>query len=175
MPNLELFRPADANETAAAWVFAIDNPGPTGLVLTRQDVPVLDGTSDLEKVSKGAYILSDSEQTPDLVLIGTGSEVCLAVDAAQELSKQGINTRVVSMPSMGLFAQQDKKYQSSVLPKETPTISIEAGSTFGWHQWSDTQIGIDRFGASAPGEVAMENLGINTAAVVAAAQELLQR
>ena len=79
------------------------------------------------------------------------------------------------MPSMGLFAQQDKKYQSSVLPKETPTISIEAGSTFGWHQWSDTQIGIDRFGASAPGEVAMENLGINTAAVVAAAQELLQR
>jgi len=175
MPNLELFRPADANETAAAWILAIDNPGPTGLVLTRQDVPVLDGTNDLGKVSKGAYILSDSEQDPDVVLIGTGSEVCLAVEAAQKLSSQGINARVVSMPSMGLFARQDKKYQLSILPEGTPTVSIEAGSTFGWHQWSDVQIGIDRFGASAPGELVMENLGINTAAVVTAAHDLLQR
>ncbi|HJP16332.1 MAG TPA: transketolase C-terminal domain-containing protein, partial [Acidimicrobiales bacterium] len=175
MPNLQLFRPADANETAAAWTIAIDTPGPTGLILTRQDVPVLKGTDDIEKISKGAYILSEPEHAPEVVIIGTGSEVSVAIEASEILDNQGINVRVVSMPSMGLFAQQDENYQSSVLPKETPTISIEAGSTFGWHQWSDTQIGIDRFGASAPGETVMENLGISATSLVAAVQDLLQR
>ncbi len=173
MPNLQLFRPADANETAAAWVLAINHSGPTGLILTRQDVPVLNGTGDIEKVARGAYTLCGEELSPDLVIIGTGSEVSVALEAAEVLDNQGVNVRVVSMPSMGLFAEQDEEYKSSVLPEEVPTVSIEAGSTFGWHQWSDTQIGIDRFGASAPGEVVMENLGITAAAVVSAAQELL--
>ena len=172
MPNLQLFRPADANETVAAWVLAINHSGPTGLILTRQDVPVLDGTGDINKVAKGAYVLADVDLSPDLVIIGTGSEVSVALEAAELIKERGVNVRVVSMPCMQLFESQDAEYRSSVLPEGVPVISIEAGSTFGWHQWSDVQIGIDRFGASAPGETVMKNLGITPEAVLAAAEEL---
>jgi len=172
MPNLQLFRPADANETVAAWVLAINHSGPTGLILTRQDVPVLDGTGDINKVAKGAYVLAGVDLSPDLVIIGTGSEVSVALEAAELIKERGVNVRVVSMPCMQLFESQDAEYRSSVLPEGVPVISIEAGSTFGWHQWSDVQIGIDRFGASAPGETVMKNLGITPEAVLAAAEEL---
>ena len=103
MPNLQLFRPADANETVAAWVLAINHSGPTGLILTRQDVPVLVGTGDINKVAKGAYVLAGADLSPDLVIIGTGSEVSVALEAAELIKERGVNVRVVSMPCICLL------------------------------------------------------------------------
>jgi transketolase len=177
MPGLRLIRPADANETAAAWRVAVESPGPTGLVLTRPGVPVLVGPAGHDGVRRGAYVLVEEGDTggegPDLVLIGTGSEVSLCVEAARVLGLDGVQARVVSMPSWDLFDEQSETYQEEVLPSEVPTLAVEAGATFGWDRWADDALGLDRFGASAPGEVAMAELGFTTDNVVARARQLL--
>ena len=173
MPGIPVFRPADANETAAAWRYIVRTDGPVALLLTRQDVPVLAGSTDHDAVARGAYVLADPDGDPDVVLIGTGSEVAVALDAAATLTAAGRSVRVVSMPSTELFAEQPTEYRASVLPAGIPTVSVEAGVTFGWARWADTSIGIDRFGTSAPGEQAMAGLGITPATVVAAAESLL--
>ena len=173
MPGVPVFRPADANETAAAWRYIVGADGPVALLLTRQDVPVLAGSTDHDAVTRGAYVLADPDGEPDVVLIGTGSEVAVALDAAATLTAAGHSVRVVSMPCTELFAEQADGYRASVLPAGIPTVSVEAGVTFGWARWADTSIGIDRFGTSAPGEQAMTGLGITPAAVVAATESLL--
>ena len=139
LPNLTLFRPADPNETAEAWAFAVQHPGPTTLVLTRQVVPNLDRSRAKEPgVARGAYILSEPEDgSADVILIGTGSEVGLCVKAQEELKKQGVKARVVSMPSWDLFAAQDESYRDSVLPKQMKKrVAVEAASPLGWHRWT---------------------------------------
>lgn len=171
IPGLRVLRPADANETAAAVRLAVDGAGPSALILSRQNLPVLEGTS-FEGVSHGAYILSDTAD-PQVVLVGTGSEVQWCVAAATTLGADGIRARVVSMPSWDLFETAGASYRDVVLPPGVPVVSIEAGVTFGWHRWADHPIGIDRFGASAPGDTVMRELGITTEAVVAAARSLV--
>jgi transketolase len=179
MPGLTVFRPADANETMAAWREAIKLSGPSVLVLTRQALPVL----DLKQfpvsagVAKGAYVLVN-DPAPDLVLVATGSEVQLAFQAAQTLAKSGTRARVVSMPSWELFAKQSTEYQDSVLPVNIPTLAIEAGATLCWYKWvgrTGDIIGIDHFGASAPGEIVMDKMGFNVDNVVDRALKLLHR
>lgn len=179
IPGLTVFRPGDANETAAAWRVAIELPGPVVLVLTRQGLPVLDPKkfSVSTGVAKGAYALLD-EPDPDLVLVATGSEVHLALEAAQALSKSGTKARVVSMPSWELFAKQPAEYRDSVLPLSIPKLAIEAGATLGWYKWvgqTGDVIGLDHFGASAPGEVVMAKLGFTVDNVVHRALRLLRR
>jgi transketolase len=171
MPGLRLVRPADANETAQAWKVAIDNFGPTGLVLSRQDVPVLEGTAGAP-VDKGAYVLVDADD-PDVVLIGTGSEVAVCVGAAAQLAESGVAARVVSMPSWGLFEEQSDEYQASVLPPAVPTLSVEAGTAFGWDRWADDSVSIDRFGASAPGSEALAKFGYTPDNVAERARQLI--
>jgi len=181
MPNLTVFRPADANETAAAWRVAIGLRSPVAFVLTRQGLPVL----DLKQfpvsagVARGAYVLlNEASAKPDLILAATGSEVHLALEAAQALAKSGIRARVVSMPSWELFAKQSAEYQDSVLPVNIPTLAIEAGATLCWHKWvgrTGDIIGIDHFGASAPGEIVMEKMGFTVDNVVQRALQLLHR
>jgi transketolase len=170
MPQLQLIRPADANETAEAWRIAMETDGPTALVLTRQSVPVVtDGTA----VEVGAAVVHDVDQ-PRIVLIGTGSEVALCLDAAKVLEDSGVAARVVSMPSWDRFAAQPEEYRRDVLPPGVPRLSVEAATTFGWSRWADDSVGIDRFGASAPGEVVLEKLRINVDNVVAHATALLE-
>jgi transketolase len=171
MPQLRLIRPADANETAAAWRIALESDGPTALVLTRQDLPVLSGTAT-GAVDRGAYVLVDPGE-PDLVLIGTGSEVSVCVEAAELLDASGLTARVVSMPSWDLFAAQSEKYQNSVLPPEVPTLAVEAGASHGWDRWADDSVSIDRFGASAPGDIALANLGYTPENVADRARQLV--
>lgn len=170
MPELQVIRPADANEVAEAFRIALATDGPTALVLTRQGVTV---TTDGSAVETGAGIVVDTDGPADVVLLGTGSEVSLCVEAAEALAAEGIAARVVSMPSWDRFAMQDDETQRSVLPDDVPVLSVEAGSTFGWAAWADVSVGIDRFGASAPGDVALENLGINVDNVVAHAKDLV--
>jgi transketolase len=176
MPFLRLIRPADANETAAALRIAIDGDGATGLVLSRQKVPVLEGTADRHHdVARGAYVLQDSDGEPDVVLIGTGSEVAVCLDAAKLLAEDDVAARVVSMPCWDLFELQDDDYQESVLPPDVPTLAVEAASSFGWDRWADDSVSIDRFGASAPGEVALANLGFTGENVARRAVELIDQ
>jgi transketolase len=171
IPQLTLFRPADANETAQAWRVAVDHDGPVGLVLSRQALPVLEGTANNEGVLRGAYVLRDCEGNPDLVLIGTGSEVHTCLDAAERLTDLAV--RVVSMPSWDRFAAQDESYQDSVLPPEAPTLAVEAAASLGWDRWADDVVALDRFGESAPGAEALGKLGFNPDNVVARARALL--
>jgi transketolase len=173
MPGLRVIRPADANETAMAYRVAIDSAGPTALVLTRQAVPVLEGTAGNEGLRRGAYVLRDPAEPAAVVLIGTGSEVAVACEAAERLGAEGVPARVVSMPCWELFEEQPPEYRAEVLPEGVPRVSVEAAATFGWSRWADASVGIDRFGASAPGAVALANLGITPEAVVAAARSLL--
>jgi transketolase len=178
MPGLRVVRPADANETVAAWVRAVTHPGPTALVLSRQDLPVLEGTAGNPGVDRGAYVLAEvgvgADQMPDLVLVGTGSEVAVCVAAAELLAADGLGVRVVSMPCWEDFDDQDEEYQAEVLPAEVPTLAVEAGSTLGWERWADEAVGIDRFGASAPGSRVLAELGIEPENVAAAARGLLK-
>src|SRR5690606_5546272 len=153
MPGLRLIRPADANETAAAWRIALESDGPTALVPTRPGVPVLEGTAGA-LVERGAYVLVEADD-PDVVLIGTGSEVAVCVAAAGQLSDAGLSAQVVSMPSWDLFATQSDAYQNAVLPPAVPTLAVEAAASLGWDRWADGSVSIDRFGASAPGGVAL--------------------
>jgi transketolase len=162
MPGLRLIRGADANEVAAAWRVHIDGEGPTAIILTRQKLPVLERTAELARdgVARGAYVLvEEHSDSPDLVLIGTGSEVSVCVGAREVLAARGIATRVVSMPSWDLFEAQPDDYRVEVLPPGTPTLAVEAGSSFGWTKWADDVVAIDRFGESAPGDVALAKFG----------------
>lgn len=181
MPNVSVIRPADPTETIAAWIAALQNTsGPTLLLLTRQNLPVIDrkvypAASNLEK---GAYTLWQSgEGTPDLILIGTGSEVSLALDAAKELAKDVKNVRVVSMPSWDLFEKQSAEYRAQVLPPECKKrLAIEAGCSMGWSKYVGCKgkvLGIDTFGASAPFKVLAEKFGFTTANVVRLAKDVV--
>jgi transketolase len=179
IPNLTVIRPADGNEVSGAYKIAIENAKanrPTLLALTRQNVPNLAG-SGIDHVAKGAYVLSDCNGTPDLILIGTGSEVQLCVGAAEKLAAEGKKVRVVSMPSWELFEAQDAAYKESVLPKAvTKRLSVEAGVSFGWTKYVGMEgdsVSIDRFGASAPGGVMMEKFGFTVDNVLAKAKALL--
>jgi transketolase len=181
IPNLVVVRPADGNETAAAWKVALERTaGPTALLLSRQGLPVLAGTRELgmEGVARGAYTLLDARQgTPAVVLVATGGEVRLAIDAAAALEERGIAARVVSMPSWELFAEQAESYRSDLLPPSIPRVAVEAGVTLGWGDVvgeGGAVIGIDRFGASAPGAEVAEKLGLTVDAVVEKAAGLVE-
>jgi transketolase len=179
VPGLTVIRPADPNEAVEAWAFALQHNGPTLLVLTRQTVPHLDRVAAKNPgVARGAYVLVEAEgSSPDVILIGTGSEVALCVSARESLKTFGVQARVVSMPSWSLFEAQDDSYRESVLPKGiTKRVTVEAGSPVGWHRWAGgegTVIGVERFGASAPGEEVLAHLGFTADRVAAAALRLL--
>jgi transketolase len=172
IPGLCVLRPADANETAAAWRIAVEHDGPVALLLTRQDVPVLEGTAGAP-VELGGYVLV-SVDDPDLVLVATGSEVAVCVEAARLLAEEGVATQVSSLPSWDLFAAQGDAHQDAVLPPDVPTLAVEAGTTFGWDRWADDAVGIDRFGASAPGEQVLAELGFTPDNVAERARRLLE-
>jgi transketolase len=172
MPGLRVIRPADANESATALRIALETDGPTALILSRQDLPVLEGTADGE-VDRGAYVLVEGGDDPDVVLIGTGSEVSLCVDAAGLLQSRGVTARVVSMPSWDLFEAQDDDYQDRVLGPGAPTLSVEAASSFGWSRWADDSVAIDHFGLSAPGGEVLAEFGFTPDHVAERAQALL--
>ena len=175
MPGVRLIRPADANETAQAWELALDHDGPVGLVLSRQNLPVLARTELPGQVARGGYVLvPEPADRPDIVLVATGSEVHLCVDAAAELSGQGVSARVVSLPSWDLFDEQDDEYRDDVLPRSVPTLSVEAGSSFGWARFAHAHVAIDTFGTSAPSTTALEHFGFSTANIVARATQLLE-
>ncbi len=179
-PNLTVIRPADATETAEAWAFAVEHNGPTMFALSRQNLPHLDRSGAVDPgVSRGAYILSDAEGgAPEVILIGTGSEVSLCVGAQKLLAAAGIRARVVSMPAWNLFEAQSAAYQESVLPAAIrKRVTVEAACTFGWHKWAadGTVIGIDRYGASAPGDQLMKNFGFTADRIALAAAQLLGR
>jgi len=181
IPGLTVIRPADATETAEAWSFAVNHNGPTLFALSRQNVPHLDrSAAQAGSVVNGAYVLSAADGgAPDVILIGTGSEVQLCVAAKAKLKTYGVNASVVSMPSMNLFEAQDAAYRESVLPKAVRArVTVEAGTTFGWDRWAGTDgitIGLDRFGASAPGDEVMKRLGFRAETVTAAALRTLGR
>jgi transketolase len=179
VPGLTVIRPADANETAEAWVFAIRHNGPTLLVLTRQIVPHLDRSASIDPgVARGAYVLAEAEGgSPDVILIGTGSEVSLCAQAREKLKDYGVQARVVSMPSWSLFDAQEDAYRESVLPRSIKKrVTVEAASPIGWHRWAGdegTVIGVERFGASAPGQEVLAHLGFTADHVAAAALRLV--
>ncbi|GIU87741.1 MAG: transketolase [Acidimicrobiia bacterium] len=178
MPGFRCIRCADANEVAAAWRVHLDGDGPTGIVLTRQKVPVLEGTAERAPagVPRGAYVLVDeAAETPELVLIGTGSEVAVCVGAREVLAADGLAVRVVSMPSWELFEAQDDAYRRTVLPAGVPTLAVEAAASLGWSRWADEVVAIDRFGESAPGDVALARLGFTPEHVAERARALLGR
>jgi transketolase len=183
MPNLVVIRPGDAAETVVAWQVALTRRhGPTALVLTRQKLPVLDRTTyaPADGLRRGAYVLADAPGgAPDLVLMGTGSEVQLVVAAQAALAKEGVRARAVSMPSWELFEAESVDYRETVLPRAVPRrLAVEAGATFGWERWvgiGGAIVGIDRFGASAPGDTVMKELGFTVDHVVARARALLGR
>jgi transketolase len=176
---LTVIRPADPAETVEAWAFAVQHDGPTLLVLTRQAVAHLDRSqSNSPDVARGAYILSAAGgDSPDVILIGTGSEVQLCMRAQETLIPSGVKARVVSMPSWELFDAQDDAYRESVLPKRIKKrVTVEAAASLGWRRWAGdegTVIGIDRYGASAPGEEIFRHLGITAERVAAEALRLL--
>jgi len=180
MPNVNLIRPADGNEVAAAWKLAVSSTDtPTVLALSRQNLPVVEGTAELAlaNVAKGAYVLSPQEgDTPDGIIIATGSEVSLAVAAQKELRKAGQDVSVVSMPSMYLFEKQDAAYKESVLPKAvTKRLAVEMGASFGWERYVGFEggtVSVDKFGASAPGPLVIEKYGFTVENVVAAFNQL---
>ncbi|MBS4534280.1 transketolase [Clostridium sp. D2Q-14] len=176
MPNVKVFRPADAKETVIAWLEALNNiDGPSVLALTRQGLPTLD---NVEGAHRGGYILDKEDgDTPDVILIGTGSEVSLLLDAKKELKKNNIDARIVSMLSWELFDEQDNEYKKSVLPSNiTKRVSVEAGTTFGWQRYIGVEgksIGIDTFGASAPGPELMDRFGFNVENVVKTVKDIM--
>jgi transketolase len=178
VPHMTDFRPADANETAAAWRLALERKGPAFFALTRQDVPVLDASNRdvYASVSKGAYVLEDAANAK-VILIATGSEVSVALGAAKLLAADGINARVVSMPSWKLFEEQSAAYKASVLTAGVPRLAVEAGATLGWWKYVGLDgdvVGLDRFGASAQGAVVMKELGFSAENVAARAKKIVK-
>ena len=179
MPGLRLLRPADGNETAAAWRVAVTAAGPTALVLSRQDLPVLVGSAELAErgVARGAYVLSttaNADELPDVVLVGTGSEVQHCVAAAASLHTEGYTAQVVSMPSWDLFDEQGEDYLDEVFPDGVPVVACEAGSSLGWERWADLSITVDTWGASGAATKLMEEYGFTADAVTEAALLLIE-
>ena len=175
IPNLDVFRPADANETSSAWEIAVTHSGPSAMLLTRQDTPVITDAKNTDSVSKGAYIIRESTTENALTIIATGSEVAVACKAAEEIEQElSFGVCVVSMPCMERFERQTVEYQQSIISPTVPSISIEAGSTFGWNKWAEVTIGIDTFGTSAPGDIALTEFGISTKTLLEAANSLLK-
>jgi len=177
IPQLTDFRPADANETSACWQLAIERKSASFMALSRQDLPVLDHAKYqvFEGVRRGAYVLLKGDGR--LLLVATGAEVHLALAAATQLQKENISATVVSMPSFRVFEEQDEGYKDSIFPQQVPAISIEAGATLGWYKYIGRKgiaIGLDRFGASAPGATAMKKLGMSVEHVLEAAKTLLR-
>jgi transketolase len=183
VPNLTVIRPADATETAEAWRAALSNQrGPTALLFTRQNVPVLDRTelAPAAGLQQGAYVLWQvTETAPEVILIGTGSEAQIALEAGRQLASSAINVRVVSMPSWELFDRQPASYRDAVLPPAVRArVAVEAGSTLGWEHYVGLEgavVGMEGFGASAPGEVLFEKFGITAENVAARARALIGR
>jgi transketolase len=181
IPRLVVLRPCDANETGVAWRVAIETRNrPVALVLTRQNVPTLDRTqfAAADGLRRGAYILADvTSDKPDLVLIGSGSEVSLLIGARQKLAADKIQARIVSMPSWRLFDEQPAEYRDAVLPPSLRVrLAVEAALPLGWHRYVGERgdvIGVERFGASAPGNVVMERYGFTVENVVERARALL--
>jgi transketolase len=180
IPGMTLIRPADASETAEAWRAALKHKkGPVALVLTRQKLPFIDRSkyAAASGLARGAYVLADSPGgAPQVVMMSTGSEVSLILDAQKKLETEGIRTRAVSMPSHEIFARQDQAYRDSVLPKGVKRIAIEAAHPMSWYRWVGDDgviIGIDRFGASAPAPVIYAHLGITADRMVEAAKKLV--
>jgi transketolase len=180
IPNLAMLRPGDANETAYAWKAILENPeGPKGIALTRQNIPTLEGTS-AEGVARGGYVLAEaSGGEPRLILIGTGSELQIAVEAREVLEGEGIPTRVVSMPCMDWFSDQDQAYRDSVLPPAVKArVSVEAGIAMPWYRWvgdAGEIVSIEHYGASADYQTLFREFGFTTEHVVAAARTSLDR
>jgi transketolase len=171
IPNLEVFRPCDAVEVAECWQLALKRiDGPSVLALSRQDLPMLRSSVDTNKSSRGAYRMVSAQAARKVILIATGSEVSLASDVAAQLENKGIGADVVSMPSVSRFKSQDAGYRADILPDDgSLRVSIEAGTTFGWSDITGENalhIGIDRFGASAPGKVLMDHFGFSAEAIV---------
>ncbi|GMK41429.1 transketolase [Paenibacillus sp. CCS19] len=179
IPGLTVIRPSDANETASAWAYALQqNDGPVALILSRQNLPVYDSTkANVANVSKGAYVLTETNDRPDVILIGTGSEVSLAVNAKAELEKDNVSVRVVAMPSMELFNRQSSEYKQSVLPGSvTKRLSIEAGISLGWERYTGPDgrsLSIDTFGASGASQDVLDYFGFSVSNVVRLAKDLL--
>ena len=171
IPGLQVIRPADANETAQAWLIAATHDGPTALILSRQTVVAL---TDGSAVADGAGLIVSTDK-PQAVIIGTGSELSVAVDAANLLREEGINVNVVTMPSWERFADLPKTHQDQILPRSLPRVSVEAGTTFGWAAYATDSVGIDRFGASAPGNVVMAELGITASHVADVTRNAIAR
>ena len=182
VPNMTVIRPADASETVAAWRAALLNrQGPTALILTRQTVPALrqPGPAAGGDLQQGGYVLWDSSEiTPQVILIGTGSEVALALQAGQKLASEGIRVRVVSLPCWELFDRQPAAYRDKVLPPQIRArVAVEAGIRLGWEHYvglDGVVVGMDRFGASAPAPVLYEKFGITTEKVLEAARTLIR-
>jgi transketolase len=177
IPNLLVFRPADANETAQTWKYTFEHrDGPVALMLTRQGLPVLDQNKygSATNVDKGAYVVVAADK-PDVVLLATGSEVSVAMDAAEGLAKEGIAAQVVSMPCWELFDEQDQQYKDSVIPPSVKArVGVEAAIEQGWHKYigdNGVFIGMSTFGASAPAKVCFEKFGITAENVIKAAKE----
>jgi transketolase len=188
IPNLYVIRPADPHEVREAWRLAIlRRHGPTALVLTRQKVPVLDRTkyASAEGARRGAYTIADATgadgnaATPQVILLSTGSEVSLCLEAREQLQKDGVPVRVVSMPCWELFDEQDEQYRASVIPRDIPArLAVEAAASLGWSRYTGDRgdcLCLDRFGASAPGSTALKNLGFTVENVVARSRALLGR
>jgi len=174
IPNMALWRPCDAVESAVAWARAVERKdGPSCLIFSRQGLPHQVRTEEqIADISRGGYILKDSDGTPDAIIIGTGSEVALAMDAAKKMS--GKNIRVVSMPSVDAFEAQDDAYRAAVLPKGVPTVAVEAAVTDGWYKYADVVVGINRFGESAPAGELFKEFGFTVENVVAAVESALK-
>jgi transketolase len=170
-----VIRPADGNETAQAWRVHLTADGPTAFILSRQKLPVLEGTAERAEagVARGAYVLVDEPGDLDLVLVGTGSEVSVCVGAQKLLTDAGVSARVVSMPCWELFELLGPEERAEVLPRRVPTLAVEAAATLGWERFADDVVGLDRFGASAPGNVALNNLGFSAENVAVRALSLL--
>ncbi|TDF92823.1 transketolase [Paenibacillus piri] len=179
IPGLTVIRPTDANETASAWAYALQqNDGPVALVLSRQNLPVYEETkSSVEEVAKGAYILTETNPQPDVILIGTGSEVSLAVRAKEELERDNVSVRVIAMPSRELFERQSETYKETILPSSvTKRVAIEAGISLGWERYTGPDgkvLSMDSFGASGPGNEVMEYFGFSVKNVVQLTKNLL--
>jgi transketolase len=179
-PHLTDFRPADANETVAAWRLALERKQPAFMALSRQNLPILDPEkyNVAEGVRKGAYILQDGGSSPDLLMVAAGAEVWPVLQAAADLKKEGISARVVSMPSFRIFEEQSEAYKQEIFPDHLPAIAVEAAAPMPWWKYVGRHgdvIGMERFGASALGTKALEELGFYPANITKRAKQLLER
>jgi transketolase len=180
VPHLTDFRPADANETVAVWRLALERKGASFMALSRQNLPVLDPAkyNVAEGVRKGAYVLQDGGTSPDLLIVAAGAEVWPVLQTAADLKKEGINARVVSMPSFRIFEEQSDAYKQQVFPDHLPALAVEAGAPMCWWKYVGRHgdvIGLERFGASSPGPKVLEELGFSPANITKRAKQLLER